>query len=286
MKKAILTNQTFQVWEDIAKHGCNFNKMMHFSQYTSYTISTSTYGIVVSNSSCTLYLFLLNSDANCWSTQKKLFMYFEKGFLHTCAAGWVTLCPLSIVNAKRMMHDVFGLATETFQDNLSNPVAGFLEITFALFPLEWALLFFALTSTLTVGSKVEISAQDWFWIVAALMGVVSATMGALLLAASLSDFQVTNSTLLGSFVILTLLTGTMRLHAAEDMEDPILLFKADTSELLMKNDASSPTAQFFDRLVLWIACHKWMGSSQMLEQRHLFPCNLGQICMMPLWHSS
>jgi hypothetical protein len=68
--------------------------------------------------------------------RKKCFTHFEEGFLHTCVGGWVALCPLSIVNAKEIMHNVFGLATESFQDNLRNPVAGFWEITSALFPLE------------------------------------------------------------------------------------------------------------------------------------------------------
>lgn len=172
---------------------------------------------------------------------------FEDGFLRTCAAGWVALCPISIVNAKTTIHHVFGLATDTYQDNLREPAAGFLEITSALFPLEGALLLFLATAA---GSgKVDLSAQDRSRIGAALAGVSAGTMGTLASAASSSDFHVTDPALLLSFVLLTLLTGSTGLMAINEVDDPVALYKADALELLTSN-TFTPTSLFYRSSVL------------------------------------
>ena len=205
--------------------------------------------------------------------QRKPFTRFEDGFLRICAAGWVALCPLSIVHAKETIHNVFGLATETFQDNLREPAAGFLEITSALFPLEGALLLFLAststsTSILAVDSKVEISAKDWSRIGAALTGVSTGTISALLLAAASSEFQVTDPTLLGSFVLLTVLTGAIGLRASKDVKNPIALYKADALELLKTNGTSSPTAFFLPLL-----CVHWtLGRCILCIFAHITHC--------------
>jgi hypothetical protein len=177
----------------------------------------------------------------------KQFTPFEDGFLRTCAAGWVALCPISIVNAKVTIHNVFGLATDTFQDNLREPAAGFLEITSSLFPLEGAMLLFLATAA--ASSKVNVSAQDRSRIGIALAGVSAGTMGTLALAASSAEFHVTNPALLSSFVLLTLLTGATGLLATNEVDDPIALYQADASELLTSN-TFTPTSLFYRSSVL------------------------------------
>ena len=139
---------------------------------------------------------------------------FETGLLKTCGTGWLALTPMALLSSKAITTDIFGLATDTFEANLREPAAGFLEITSALFPLEGALLF-ALAG---VGGLSMIQ-DDRARIGGAVSGV-SAISLLTLASAITSGATVTDAPALTAFTLLVAISGFVGIRATEVVEPP------------------------------------------------------------------
>lgn len=179
----------------------------------------------------------------------------EAAALRASAASWIALTVACLTNSRPVVNDVFGLATATFEDNVREPAAGFLEITSALFPLEAALLLglaaTAATATTATSSKktaydagkkdaapaaLILSRKDRARAGYALTGVSAGTLGALALVAGSSGMAVTDLTALATMVGLVSVSGLCGARALQAVEDPLALYKADAADLFQGSD--------------------------------------------------
>lgn len=160
---------------------------------------------------------------------------------------------MGLLNAKAVVHETLGLDTSTFEANVREPAAGFLEITSALFPLEAALLL-----GLAAGAERFTEPEDRSRMGAALAGASAGTLATLALSGAAAAAEAP-SPALAAFVALVATTGALGARSATaGAESPLALYTSDAAELLpftQNGDEESvgrrdPAALFYQSSVL------------------------------------
>ena len=167
---------------------------------------------------------------------------WEKPLLQACAAGWVLGCPLVLTSALPLIETTFGLAQTTFEDKLRDPAGGFLALTSPLGPLEGFLC-------LSLASTDDLTPEDRSRIGAALVGTSGATLAALAVAFA-TGLSVTDVPVFLAATGLVSATGFLGLRAANEVADPLELYKADAVQIApfvgeRTPSASSTTSLFY-----------------------------------------
>ena len=148
---------------------------------------------------------------------------WESPVLKAVGAAYATY-PIAIVNSRSMISNVFGLETETFEQNLREPAAGFLALYSPLGVLEGALCF-------ALAGAVALSAEDRSRTGAALASTSGATLLALA-AAFASGLEVTNVPALFAATALVATSGGLGLRAVGAIDDPVAKYKEDAAAII------------------------------------------------------
>ena len=133
-----------------------------------------------------------------------------------------------------MISNVFGLETETFEQNLREPAAGFLALYSPLGVLEGALCF-------ALAGAVALSAEDRSRTGAALASTSGATLLALA-AAFASGLEVTNVPALFAATALVATSGGLGLRAVGAIDDPVAKYKEDAAAIIPFAQTEDPSA--------------------------------------------
>ena len=141
------------------------------------------------------------------------------------AAAWLALVPPCLSVPKPITQELFGLDTTTFESNLREPAAGFIEITSPLFTLESGLLLALASSSLALSDEDRARAG-------AAIGLSSVGTLATLGLAAAQGLEVTNGPVVAAFVGLLVLTASFGAKATGAVEDPVALFKEDFDSLV------------------------------------------------------
>lgn len=160
---------------------------------------------------------------------------WERSFLQACAATWVLGCPLLVTQALPIVENVFGVAQVTFEDRLRDPAGGFLALTSPLFPLEG---FICLS---LAGATETLAPEDRSRLGAALVGTSGASLVALVLAFG-TGLSVTNVPAFAAALGLVTATGALGLRAAQEVDDPLALYKADAVQIAPFIGERTPSA--------------------------------------------
>jgi hypothetical protein len=159
---------------------------------------------------------------------------WEKPLLQACAAGWVLGCPLVLTSALPLIETTFGLAQTTFEDKLRDPAGGFLALTSPLGPLEGFLC-------LSLARTSNTNPEDRSRIGAALVGTSGATLSALVVAFA-TGLSVADVPIFLAATGLVSATGFLGLRAANEVADPLELYKADAVQIAPFVGERTPSA--------------------------------------------
>ena len=153
--------------------------------------------------------------------------------LQACAAGWTAVCPAALSSSREIIHDVFGVATATFEDNLREPAAGFFALTS---PLALLMAFLCLVlaradAALACRGLPPLPAEDRSRAGAALAGTCGASAAAIAYAFA-TGLTVANPAAFGAFAALVAATGLLGARAVPAVDAPLGLYQSDAAELL------------------------------------------------------